>query len=285
VIRRHASGPAQVLAASDLDRTLIYSRAAVGAAVAQSDLVCVEEYQGRPASFVTATAARLLTELAAVGVLVPVTTRTVAQLARVGLPGRQPRFAVAANGGTILCDGQPDPDWARAVARRLADSAPLAEVMGTVTATCLPEWTSAVRSADDLFCYAVLDRAAMPLDFLAETTQWADSVGWQTSLQGRKLYWVPNGLTKSAAITEVALRCGAERVVAAGDSLLDTDLLQAADAAIMPRHGELFETGWTAPQVRLTQSSGILAGEQIAAWLLAQMAESRPFGPEPAGSQ
>ena len=34
--------------------------------------------------------------------------------------------------------------------------------------------------------------------------------GWQLSLQGRKLYWVPRALTKSAAVAEVARRVGAD---------------------------------------------------------------------------
>src|SRR5581483_2084983 len=94
--------------------------------------------------------------------------------------------------------------------------------------------------------------------------------GWRTSLQGRKLYWVPERLTKSAAVAEVAKRSGCERVLAAGDSLLDVDLLLAAERGIHPRHGELHEQGWSAPNVVSTEASGIAAGEEIVRWFAAQ---------------
>ncbi|MGH3494495.1 MAG: hypothetical protein ACRDRL_27490, partial [Sciscionella sp.] len=87
------------------------------------------------------------------------------------------------------------------------------------------------------------------------------------SLQDRKIYWLPNELTKYAAVAEIAHRIGASRILAAGDSLLDVDLLQRADAAIAPRHGELHSSGWSAaPHVRRTACSGLLAGEEIVEW-------------------
>jgi phosphoserine phosphatase len=82
-------------------------------------------------------------------------------------------------------------------------------------------------------------------------------------LQGRKLYWVPEQLTKSAAVAEVAARAGATSVLAAGDSLLDVDMLLAADRAVHPAHGELFERGWSAPRVARTAARGALAGEEL----------------------
>ncbi len=65
---------------------------------------------------------------------------------------------------------------------------------------------------------------------------------------------------------EVADRVGAATVLAAGDSLLDIDLLLAADRGIRPRHGELHEQGWSAPTVTTTVASGIAAGAEIVDW-------------------
>jgi hydroxymethylpyrimidine pyrophosphatase-like HAD family hydrolase len=261
-----------VLIATDLDRTLIYSRAglelAPGATVA---LDCVEVHEGKQSSFMTAAAALTLTEIAQRATVIAVTTRTVEQLGRVQLPGPKPTFAVAANGGVIVVAGERDRFWTRQVRKQLAESTPLAEVWRHLGAVCNPEWTIKLRNADQLFCYAVIDRSKIPDGFLAEVTAWADGHGWSTSLQGRKLYWVPKLLTKSGAVAEVADRIGAETVIAAGDSLLDRDLLLAADRAIMPRHGELFASGWSAPGVELTGTSGVLAGQEIASWFAAQL--------------
>lgn len=87
--------------------------------------------------------------------------------------------------------------------------------------------------------------------------------GWTVSLQGRKIYAVPKPLTKSAAMNEVARRAGATLTLAAGDSLLDADLLLAADHAWRPGHGELADTDWSAPHVDVLTENGVAAGEEI----------------------
>ncbi|SDJ53671.1 hypothetical protein SAMN05444157_3855 [Frankineae bacterium MT45] len=253
-----------VLVASDLDRTLIYSQAAAGAWEGALRC-CVEVLDGAPLSFMTEAAATSLTALAAACTFVPVTTRTVAQLRRVQLPAAH-EYAVAANGGVLLRDGEPDAAWANRVVAALASALPYRRMWEQLQPLAERDWVRKLRSADDLFCYAVLDRAAVPPDFLAETTAWAAEHGWRTSLQGRKLYWVPDALTKSAAVAEVARRQGSDLVLAAGDSLLDIDLLAGADRGIRPAHGELAEQGWSAPHVAVTPSRGVAAGEEIVAW-------------------
>ncbi len=60
-------------------------------------------------------------------------------------------------------------------------------------------------------------------------------------------------------------------MLAAGDSLLDTDLLAASDRGIAARHGELVASGWHAAHVTVTQACGVLAGEQIVDWFAAAM--------------
>ena len=281
-----------VLLAADLDRTLIYSRSAAGgcsssaargysrsaargysplAARGAAELVTVEHYDGVPASFMTAAAAAMLAELAGEHLLVPVTTRTQAQLARVVLPGPAPRYAVAANGGVLLVDGVLDPGWAAGVRARLEAVAPLAEAVAAFRAACDPVSCPAIRSAQDMFCYAVVDRDRLPAEAVEELSAWAVPAGWVTSLQGRKLYLVPRTLTKSAAIAEVAERAGVRIVLAAGDSSLDLDLLQYAYRSVRPGHGELAAAGWREPHVDALDSTGVVAGEQIVAWFAAQL--------------
>ncbi|HST47581.1 HAD family hydrolase [Jatrophihabitans sp.] len=274
-----------VLIASDLDRTLVYSRAALAlSGAALPELTCVERRGGEPVSFLTATAARLLARLAGRAVLVPVTTRTPEQLARVELPGPPPRFAVAANGGVLLEAGMPDPDWQRRVAATVAGSAPLSDITSYVRQHCRPAWTRHVREAAGLFCYAVLEEGGAPDGFVAEATEWAARRGWTVTAQGRKLYWTPDGLTKAAAVGEVADRTGAELVLAAGDSVLDRELVRTAHRGIVPAHGELAGSGWSAPGVECTAATGVLAGEEIAAWFVARVAEFGRWAAPPASA-
>lgn len=266
------------VAISDLDQTLIFSTGALrltGPDAAAPRLLCVEVYDAKPLSFVTETAATDLSHLLASGRFVPATTRTIEQYQRIHLPGPTPPFAVCANGGRLLRDGVEDLDYTSAVADRLSSAgAPLAEMLDELRrASDIDGPTSFVRTVRDasgLFCYAVVDRAAMPQSWVDDLTGFAAERAWGVSVQGRKVYCVPTALTKAAAAREVADRLGATQIVAAGDSLLDADLLEVADAAIRPQHGELADSGWLRPHVEVTTSAGVLAGQEIAAWLLAQ---------------
>ncbi|MFI5826148.1 HAD family hydrolase [Streptomyces sp. NPDC051578] len=258
-----------VLVASDLDRTLIYSAAALGLTMPDPEaprLLCVEVHESKPLSYMTETAAALLAELTAdPGVVwVPTTTRTRKQYQRIRFPGRPAKYAICANGGQLLVDGVPDRDWRRRVAARLAEEcAPLTEVYEHLLATADPAWLRKARVAEDLFAYLVVERALVPDEWLKALVSWAEPRGWTVSLQGRKIYAVPGPLTKSAAMRELARRTGATTTLAAGDSLLDADLLLAADRGWRPGHGELADAGWTAGSVTALTQAGVLAGEEI----------------------
>ncbi|MGX2997429.1 HAD family hydrolase [Streptomyces sp. JNUCC 64] len=268
-----------VLVASDLDRTLIYSAAALGLRMPDAEaprLLCVEVYEGKPLSYLTETAAGLLAELARTTHFVPTTTRTVEQYRRIHLPGPAPRYAICANGGQILVDGEPDPDWQRAVVDRIAtECAPLDEVRAHLSRTADPAWLLKDRVADGFFAYLVVERALLPDQWVKDLAVWAGHRGWTVSLQGRKIYAVPRPLTKSAAMREVVRRTGATRVLAAGDSLLDADLLLAADRAWRPGHGELADEGWLAPRLTALPEKGVTAGERILRSLIRAAAPDR----------
>jgi hypothetical protein len=258
-----------VLVASDLDRTLIYSR---GAAEVDSldGLLCVEMYQDAPLSYLTEKAAGGLATLVERTEFVPVTTRTREQYHRITLPIPPRHYAICANGGHLLVNGTPDARWHRAVRQRLAaGSADLAEVSEWLGKTADPQWTLKHREAEDLFCYLVVDRAAMPPSYVEDMIGWCDPRGWEVSVQGRKVYAVPRDLTKSAAVAEVAGRIEADTVLAAGDSLLDAELLASADAAVRPGHGELADSRWSAPRVQALAERGVAGGEAVIDWLLA----------------
>ncbi|MGW0709969.1 HAD family hydrolase [Streptomyces sp. NPDC002643] len=260
------SGP-QVLVASDLDRTLIYSSAALALTMPDARaprLLTVEVHESKPLSYMTETAARLLTELGDATVFVPTTTRTRKQYQRINLPGPAPKYAICANGGHLLVDGVTDAEWHERVTARLADECvPLAEVRAHLEATADPVWVRKHRVAEELFVYLVVERESLPEDWVKELGVWAEARGWTVSLQGRKVYAVPKPLTKSAAVREVARRTGAGLTLGAGDSLLDADLLLAVDRAWRPGHGELADVGWGGGTVTALPERGVLAGERI----------------------
>ncbi len=263
--------------ACDLDQTVIYSARALRLTCADKDappMASVEVLDGRPAAFMTMNAFEALPALSREHRFVPCTTRTVEQFERVRLPlaATGPSYAITSNGGNILVAGRPDRDWRADLDERLATTAsPLREVSEALKSRTAGDWVIKRRSADDLFCYLVVELARVPAHFLADWGQWCAEHGWLLSVQGRKIYSTPVGLRKSAAVTEIAARVGADRVIAAGDGQLDADLLELADAGIRPRHGELAELGWTRPHVRITDKVGVLAGEEIVHWFGQQM--------------
>lgn len=268
------------LVACDLDSTLIYS--ARGLALPDDDvlaprLVVTEVWRGAPLTYCTADALALLAELDAVATVVPVTTRTRAQYARVRLldgvaptsePVPGPRYAVVANGGHLLVDGRPDEGWARRVRVALAGCRPLAEVAEALARATDGHRAGDLRLADELFAYVAVDRATLPPGAVDDLSAWCAEGGWRVSVQGRRVYCVPRPLTKAAAVEEVRRRTAATGLLAAGDSLLDADLLESADVAVRPAHGELHDLGWRRPHLEVTGSTGVRAGEEIVRRLL-----------------
>jgi hypothetical protein len=254
-----------VLVAVDLDQTVVFSRRSAGEA---GPSVVVEHLDGEELSSMTVGAVAAYRDLAARHIVVPVTTRTVAQFQRIALP-TPPPYAVCANGGVLLSAAGRDEDWAAWVASVVAASAPLADVVSRLSAVQGQPWVRLVRTAEDLFAYLVAhSRELIPVDWLTGLAAELEPLGWGVSVQGRKVYAVPAGLSKASAVARLVDQLGATSLLAAGDSLLDQPLLELAAAsagAVRPRHGELEDLGWGGAHV--TAASGARAGEELLGWL------------------
>lgn len=259
-----------VLVALDLDQTVVFSKRSAGEA---GPSVVVEHLDGEPLSSMTVGAVEAYRALAATCTVIPVTTRTVLQYRRITLP-TAPSHAVCANGGVLLHQGEPDAEWAEWVRSVCAQSAPVAEVEAHLDEVSGEEWVRLVRTAEGLFCYLVAhSREQIPGDWLAGLSTELEGIGWGVSVQGRKVYAVPAGLSKASAVQRLVDQLGATTLLAAGDSVLDQPLLELAGAgAVRPRHGELEELGWTGAHV--TAASGARAGEELLGWL-ARTAQDR----------
>ncbi|NHN29460.1 HAD family hydrolase [Paenibacillus agricola] len=252
--------------ASDLDQTLIYSEASMGLLTPLEQTVPIELYENRYISFMTQHAINLLGEVAAKMAFIPVTTRTVVQYERIFVfkDTVKPKYAITSNGGTILVNGQIDLEWKQAVTAAVAGtSAPAEEIKSYFDEIASEEWVLTEKYADDLFYSLVVVRDNIPQPELEDFRVKIAGLGWNLSIQGRKIYLVPAALSKGAAMLHLKERLGASFVVAAGDSLLDESLLMAADEAIAPRHGELFKHYPVHPHISYTQLPGIIASVEI----------------------
>lgn len=255
--------------ASDLDRTLIYSLNAIGVPGDAPGLVPAEVIDGRTVSYISQQALDMLKELAAKIVFMPVTTRTIAQYRRINLFQETviPDYAVTSNGGNILVNGVVDPEWRAAVGRLVERGSVPAEEAGRIVRSVVrAEWITSERYCDELFYTFVVHRDSLPLDEITRMAERLDGLGWKVSLQGRKLYIVPEAVNKSDAILHVRRTVRSEPMVASGDSLLDKSLLAAADYAIAPCHGEIFaeqQAGLVNLEYPFTKQSGVFAGDEI----------------------
>jgi len=228
----------------------------------------VERIEGKPHSYMTEKSQSALWNLDPSICFLPVTTRTQAQYERVtGIykGDERPRFAIVSNGAVILEDGKPIQEWSDDIRERcMSRKTIIRELKPKVEQHFTEDWVLSVREADDWFVYMILDRERFPeekMDFYKQTFR---EIGWSLSLQGRKLYFMPESITKAGAMEYVRNRINATYVVAAGDSLLDLCLLEKADLGLLPAHGEAVKSDAAlAGHIKITDKKGIKAGEEI----------------------
>lgn len=255
--------------ASDLDRTLIYSLGAIGVPENTPGLIPAEIIEGKTRSYISQQALNQLMDLNTRIIFIPVTTRTIQQYKRINLFQETviPDYAVTSNGGNILIGGVVDKEWRESIGRLVArHSAGAEEVRSYIKAVLREDWIISENYCDDLFYSFMVYRDQLPLDEITNLSDRLYNLGWRVSLQGRKLYAVPAAVNKSDAILHLRRTVRSEPMVASGDSLLDKSLLESADYAIAPCHGEIFaeqQSGLVKSRYPFTKESGVFAGDEI----------------------
>lgn len=212
---------------SDLDNTLIYSqRRELGDAKNN-----VEWYEGRQISFMTVRTQTLLQKLRKKLLVLPCTTRSIAQYQRISLlPHWQPEQALVANGGILIEHGTVEPTW-YAESRNYYDA--VSDEMER--ARFLLEWHKdrllPVTLIDGLFLFT---KSAVPQQLQRKLQQQLDLQQVQIGLQGQKVYVLPRHINKGAALQRLRQRYPQAVIYAAGDSDFDVPMLLAADYAFAP---------------------------------------------------
>lgn len=260
-----------MLFASDLDQTLIYSHKTFISKEVDEQIRPVERLDDRFISYMTQNALSALKKITQRVLFVPVTTRTKLQYQRINFLAYDItyQYAVTSNGGTIFSEGVEDQDWSQFIRSGRDKCLAVGDLIHRFDEIAHPSWVikDSGKLADDLFYYCLIEREKIPVTELAAFKIWANENNWELSVQGRKLYLVPLNINKKAAIQFIKEKEGMSCVVAAGDSLLDLEMLKAADLAFAPAHGELYSLyrqGVSGlEKLRFTQKSGIEAAEEI----------------------
>lgn len=225
---------------SDLDRTLIFSKRTIQAAI--ENCLCIEQLEGREISYINATIEQLLRQIHEKLHFVPVTTRSLAQYERITLFQQAivPEVAIVANGGIILRNGQVDSVWQQHIEDQRA-LLPLSLVQigdkfsEQLTANCFLRH----HIIDELFYCYIVDPQMLDLNKVQNLNKALQQYGWHGSLQGRKFYILPMFLSKGAAVQYIKNLRHYDWHFAAGDSMMDLNMLQLANDYFVPLHGEL----------------------------------------------
>ncbi|EFM10403.1 sucrose-6F-phosphate phosphohydrolase [Paenibacillus curdlanolyticus YK9] len=262
--------------ACDLDMTLIYSHRAMLVSPDTPGISVVERYGGKTGAFMSDAAMAELKALTQRIIFVPVTTRTMAQYRRIEVFQQMiiPAYAITSNGGNILHGDEVDTQWQRLVQERMrGEACSPEEAFRTFAPIVSDDWILESRLCDELFYVYLMDRDRMPAEAVQERAKALAELGWELSVQGRKVYIVPAVVNKRDAVAYIRQRHPELPLAASGDSLLDRSLLESADYAIAPAHGELHriyqETG-VKGSWRFTQHSGLFASEEIVAYVASQ---------------
>ena len=214
-----------ILFASDLDNTLLFSHRH-----RQPEDRCVERLNGAEQGFFTRETPDLLPQVVQRVHLLPITTRSIEQYQRIQWPdGTAPRIALTANGAVLLRDGQVDRAWYAASQALVRDHREaLAAVLDHLTRQ---GGATSVRCVEGVYVYA-----AYPDIPAAERVarDWCGGSALQAVVSGRKVYFFPPGIDKGTALRRAVERFGPERVIAAGDSVIDVPMLRQADLALIP---------------------------------------------------
>ena len=208
----------KILFACDLDNTLIHSYKK-----RRADDICVEIYEKREQSFISARTFELLKKISEKFLFIPVTTRSIAQYRRIfWAEDFKPRFAVVSNGAFFL-DGDNQENFLREVA------APYENELKIQLSAADKNIFTISRIVDESFLF-----------FKWRDDIEAENIFFETNLTvqrtGKKIYLFPPRLNKGEALKLLIKRFLPKKILAAGDSEIDLPMLELADVAFAPKN-------------------------------------------------
>ena len=257
-----------MILASDLDRTLIYSKRFLeGIGVA---CLNIEIYKDEPITYITEEAQKLLKRVSQEMHLIPVTTRNLEQYKRITLFDKlfKPELYIVNNGGTIFYRDKEDLEWSRKIKYQLEQ---LKIDYDEALKGFLEIYKGPVeryKKSDDLIWLILGDKDHIHLESITMYKHIIAPLGWNLDVNGRKIYLYPNCIRKWEALSYIQQKYYNESMVCAGDSLFDLEMMQKADYGIMPCDAGLKLTAINGSQIQTTNKRGICAAEDILSYAL-----------------
>lgn len=227
-----------ILYASDLDRTIIYSKKFIDEYNTGLEAKPVEYKEDKVVSYIDSDVYDELHKIVKNESIsfVPVTSRSSEEYHRIDL-GFTPEYAIIANGGVILHNGEVLDEWNKYVKSKIKHM----EILDMLNLFMM-EFSSvnSVRAVDG--CY-IFCKTSDPLNFDMEVHELQDMIpkNWHITRQNNKVYVIPDHISKQIALRWLWHKLKQPYIVASGDGLLDLGMLSLANKAIIPSHGIILE--------------------------------------------
>lgn len=235
-----------ILYASDLDRTLIFSKRFIDESNFKGAYELVETKTNEDGSiekisYMSPSVKEGIQELNNNDQItfVPVTSRSLEEYNRVKL-GFVPEYAIVANGGLILHNGEIVKEWSEYIRKnvslpRLMQLSMELSEFKSLDPDRMPRLIDGCYLFTKTFHHKKFDEEADAISVAYEDIDF--------TRQNNKCYLIPKCFSKQVALRWLWNKLNKPYIIASGDSQLDLPMLTLANKAIIPDHGALITEG------------------------------------------
>lgn len=209
---------------TDLDGTIIYSKNYEF----DAEKVLVDKYNGYEA-FMNKHLYTSLCEFNKIVPFIPITTRSLDEYERINLP-IIPDYALVSNGAILLKDGNIDNDWLNESRKLIKESqCEMNFALEAINAVVNDFAITKLRYINDFFIFIKSDKSSELIKFLEEMLDFSTV---ELHHKRNKVYILPKSLSKGNALLRLKKLLHCDYVIAAGDSGMDTSMLELADKTV-----------------------------------------------------
>ena len=210
---------------TDLDGTVIYSHRRVGDT---RNMTCVED-QPRYQSYMNTHLYRNLKRWDEVVPFIPLTTRSEEEYNRIRFP-LTPQYALVGNGAVLLKGGQRVVEWEQETKELIHKEHEVLKNIEAKLVDCLDLYNiQTLRMVEDAFLFIKTDEAEQ-LDYYINRS--FDLTDFTLYRHNSKISIVPKKLEKGMAARRLRKFLNIKTIVSAGDTNMDTSMLEYADKTI-----------------------------------------------------
>lgn len=249
---------------TDLDRTLIFSKRFIN--VPNEKVILVERDGDKEIAYMTECAFKILKNIANIITIVPVTTRNYTEYKRISiLQNLNLKYYIINNGAEIYVGDKIDKNYSRIIQNEMRNlNCNLNSALKKFLDVFDEKTIKLYRLSDNYLYVILINTDIFDYEALEDFKKLMSKEGFQISRTGKKIYIIPNCISKWKAVQYLNENYLMEQIISAGDSNMDMEMILNSKYGIIPRGCEL---DGQISNCNLTESTGILAGEDILRWI------------------